>query len=130
MPINDERRRFGRTTATSDTGPQAAVPTKGEPGQGDGVHESLQMLQDMLALQRGKQAEFRGEEEKHIEANKQTVQRARNERNEKYERMKQAFERVNQWRDEGKAEAAGEESKRVQGTRSLSYLCQDLVGYD
>jgi len=130
MPINDERRRFGRTKATSGTGPQAAVPTKGEPGQGGGVQESLQMLQDMLVLQRGEQAEFRGEEEKRIEASKQTVQRVRNERNEKYERMQQAFERMNRWRDEDKAEAAGEESKRVQGTRSLSYLFQDLVGYD
>lgn len=127
MPINDERRRFGRAKATPDTEPPTAAATGGTPGPKDGVQESLQSLQETLLLQRNERAEFRAEEEKRIQASEEAVRRARDERNEKYERLQQAFERVDRWKDEEKAEAAREQSKRAQGTQHLSYLCSDLV---
>jgi hypothetical protein len=121
MPIDDQRRLFGRAK-TPGTKPQTAVPAEGEPEPNDGVQESLQRLQETLLLQRGERARFREEEKKHIEAHELAAHRARNERNEKYERLRQAFERMNRWKDD-KVEGAGEESVREQGKRSLSYLC-------
>jgi len=76
----------------------------------------------MLLVQRGEQAGFYTEEEKRIETGKRAAQRAQNERNEKYERLQRAFERMNRWKDEEKAEAAGEESGRVQGTREVHLI--------
>lgn len=126
MPIDDERRRFRRTKATPDNNPQSAVATEGELGSKGGVQESLQELQETLLLQHGERAEFRLEEEKRIEANKQAAQRARAERNEKHERLKRAFEKMDRWKDEENAEAA-EELRRVQGMRSSSYLGKSFV---
>lgn len=127
MPIDDERRRFGEAKTVPDTKPQTAVCTADEPRPKDGVRESLQQLQEMLLLQRGEQIGFREEEEKRIKAHQLAAQHARNERNEKYERLREAFERTNRWKDEEKAEAAGEESKRAQGKRRLSYLSRDVT---
>jgi len=59
--------------------------------------ESLQRLQEVLLLQGSEQAGFCAEEEKRIEASKQAVQRARNERNDRYKRLQRAFERMNRW---------------------------------
>ena len=123
MPINDERRRFGRAKTTSGTKPQNAVPTADVPELKDGIQESLQRLQEMLLLQRGERVGFGEEEKKRMEAHELAAQHARSERNEKYERLRQASERMNRWKDEEKIEAVGEESKRAQGKRSLSYLC-------
>jgi len=122
MPIDDERRRFGRAKTTSGTKPQTAVPTTDGSELKDGVQESLQRLQEML-LQRGERVGFREEEKKRLETHELAARHARSERNEKYERLQQASERMNRWKDEEKTEAAGEESKRAQGKRSLSYLC-------
>jgi len=127
MPIDDERRRFGRAKTAPGTEPQTAVSTADEPRPEDGVRESLQGLQEMLLLQRGEQIGFREKEEKRIKAHELAAQHARNERKEKYERLRQAFERANRWKDEEKAEAAGEESKRAQGKISLSYLSRDVT---
>ena len=119
MPIDDERRRFCRAKATSDTKPQTAVATEGKIGTKVHVQESLQRLQETLLSQRGESAGVREEEDKRIEANKEAAERARNERNKKYERLRQAFERMNRWVAEDRAEAAIEESKRVQGMRVI-----------
>lgn len=128
MPIDDERRRLGRSKIAPDTKPQGVVATEGGgSGSKDGVRGSLQTLQEMLLLQQSERAGFRAEEEKRIEANREVMQHARNERNEKYQRLRQAFERMNRSKDEEKAEAAREESKRRQGTKSLSYLNKDLT---
>lgn len=128
MPIDDERRRLSRAKTTPGTRPQATVSTRDEQGPGDEVQGSLKRVQEMLLLQRGERAGYRGEEEKRSEAHKPpAVQHARNERNEKYERLQRAFEQMNRWKDEEKAESARERSKRAQGTRSLSYLCQHFV---
>lgn len=128
MPIDDERRRFGEAKTVPDTKPQTAVSTTDEPRPKDGVRESLQRLQEMLLLQQGEQIGFREEEEKRIKAHELAAQDARNGRKEKYERLREAFERTNRWmKDEEKAEAAGEESKRAQGKKSLSYLCRDVT---
>lgn len=116
MPINDERRRFRGTKAIADAKPQAKVTTEGELGSKDRIQESLQKLREMLLSQRG---EFLAGKEEQIEANKEAVQRARKERDEKYERLQQAFERMNNRKDEG-AEAA----KRVQGTNPV---CEGMV---
>jgi len=129
MPIDDERRRFRRANTTPSTKLQTAVSTKDESEWKDRVQEPLQKLHETLLLQRNERAGFR-EEEKRIEAHKLAAQYGRNERNEKYERLQRAFERMNRWKDEEKAEAAREESKGIQGTRGLSHLCQGLVQCD
>lgn len=126
MPIDDERRRFGRAK-TPSTKLQTAVPTKDELEPKDEVQESLQGLQEMLLLQRDERAGYREEVEKRVEARELIAQRARKERNEKYERLQQAFERMNRWEDGEKVEAAREESKGTEGTISLSYLCRDSM---
>lgn len=130
MPIDDERRRFGKAKAIPDTKPQTALATEGELGKKGDVRESLQKLQETLLLHQGESAAARVEEDKRIEANKEAAERVRNKRNEKYERLRQAFERMNRWMAEEEAEAAREESKRVQGLTSLFYLDSDLVRYD
>jgi len=117
MPIGDERRRFGRAKATPDTKPQVVVATEGKSGTKGDAQESLQRLQETLLLQRGESAGVREEEDKRIEANKEAMEHARNERNEKYERLRQAFERMNRWVAE--EEAARGESKKVQGMRVI-----------
>lgn len=128
MPIDDERRRLGRTKTTPGRKSQTIVATEGKSGSKD-VQESLQRLQEML--QRQEPAGLHEGEENRIEANKEAAKRAQNERNEKYERLRQAFERMNRWMDEEKAEAAREESRRVQqGMRDLSYLDKDLAQCD
>jgi len=123
MPIDDERRRFGRAKATQDPKPQTVAAANGELGWKEGVQKSLQRLQETLLLQRAGPTGLRAEEENRIKTNEEAAQRARNERNEKYERLRQAFERMNRWMAEEKAEAAREESKRAQGMRGSSYLC-------
>ena len=130
MPINDERRRFGRAKATLDTEPQVAVATEGTSGPKDGIQESLQGLQEILLSQRDERAGFRAEEENRVKANEEAMRRARDERNEKYERLQRAFERVHRWKDEDKAEAAREESRRTQGTQISPYLESGLVQID
>ena len=127
MPIDDERRRFTRPKTTPRVKPQTVISTKDEAESKDEVQESLQRLQDMLLLQQGERAEFREEEEKRLEAHKLRAQRTRNERNEKYERLQRAFERMNRWKEEEKAELAEEESKRAQGTKSLSYISVESI---
>ena len=127
MPIDDERRRFNRTKTTAGTKPQATGSTRDEPEPKNEVQESLQRLQEMLLLQRGEQVGFRAEEEKRIEAHELATQHARNERNEKYERLRQASERMSRWKDEEKAEAAGEESGRAQGRRNLFKSLRDVT---
>jgi len=122
MPIDDERRRFGRAKATPGTKPQTAVSTKDKSRLSDETQESLQRLQEMLLLRGSEQVGFRAEEEKRIDTSKQAAERARSERNEKYERLQRAFEQMNRWKDEEEAEVAGEESGRIQGTGSLSCL--------
>lgn len=119
MPIDDERRRFGGAKTTSDTKSQTVVATEHKFGTKEDVQESLQRLQETLLLQRGESAGVHTEEDKRIEANKEAAERARNERNKKYERLRQAFERMNRWVAEEKAEAAREESKRDQGMRLI-----------
>lgn len=116
MPVDDERGRFSRIKSRGHAKSQTAVATEGGCGPEDGVQESLGRLQEMLVSRRREHAGVPAEEEKRIEANKQVAQRARNERNEKYERLQQAFKRMNKWKDEENAEGGGEESKRVQGT--------------
>lgn len=123
MPIDDERRRFRRTTTTPGTKSQATVSAKDGLDPKERVQASLHTLQEMLLDQRDERAGFREEAERRVEAHKLAAQRGRSERNEKYERLQQAFERMNRWRDEEKAGTAREESMR-QGTRSLSYLRQ------
>lgn len=124
MPIDDERRRFCRTKTTAHDEPQTGTATEGELEPKATVQESLQRLQEMLLSQRRERAELLSGEEKRIEAKKEAVQRARNERNEKYERLQQVFERMNEWKSEDEAEAAGERSKRAQGANlGLSYPC-------
>lgn len=94
MPIDDERRRLRRTKATTHAKPQAKVTAEGELGSRDRMQESIKRLHDMLLLQRDEQSYLLAEEEKRIEANKQAAERVRNERNDKYERLRQAFERM------------------------------------
>ena len=125
MPIDDERRRFGKAKGTPSTKPQIAVATEDESGARDGIQESLERLQELLLLQRGERTEFREEEEKRIKSNKEAMEHAWTERNEKYERLQQAFERINRWKDEEETRASGEESKEAQGTPSSSYLDND-----
>jgi len=125
MPIDDERRRFGGAKAIPDTKPQTALATEGEFGTKGCVRESLQRLQETLLLQQGESAGVRAEEDKRTETNKEAAERAGNERNEKYERLRQTFERMNRWMADEEAEAARKESKRVQGMRNLSYLDDD-----
>ena len=128
MPIDDGRRRFGRAKPPPGTKPQAVIVTDGKFGTEGDVQESLRRLQETSLLQRDETAGVRVEEDKRIEANKEAAERARNERNEKYERLRQAFERMNRWVAEEKAEAAREESKRIQGMRViLSRQCPRLV---
>lgn len=125
MPIDDERQRFRRAKTTPNIKLQTAVSTKDESDPKDRMRESLQELQETLLLQRDERAGFREEEEKRTEAHKVAAKYGRRERNEKYERLQQAFERMNRWRDEER-----NESKETQGTRTLSHLCQDLVQCD
>ena len=126
MPIDDERRRLSRAKRTPGTAPQIGTPAKDESEPKDGVRESLQRLHEMLLLQQAERVGFREDEEKRVQAQRQAVQRARNERNERYDRLQQAFGRMGRWRDEEGAEAGREESRRSQGTISLSYLCQEF----
>ena len=126
MPIDDERRRFSKTKARAHTEPQFAG--EGVSGSEGGVQETLQRLEEMLLSQRRQRTEFLDEEEKRVEANKEVAQRTRSERKEKYERLQQAFERMNSWKDN---EATGEESRRVQGMNpSLSYLFRGIAQCD
>lgn len=124
MPIDDERRRFSRTKAVTDTKPNIAVATGGRLGPKEEAHETLQRLQEMLQSQRRERAEVQVEEEKRMEANKQAAQRGRVNRNEKYERLQQAFERMNEWKEEQSGEGREEpERTHDQGTSSsLSYM--------
>lgn len=114
MPIDDERRRIGRTKGTAQAKPQAIVATEGELDSKVRVQESLQRLLDISISQRGEQAEVLAEEEERVEANKRAAQRARNERDERYERMQQAFERAKKRQDEEEAARAADQ-ERSQG---------------
>ena len=71
----------------------------------------------MLMMQQDEEAEHHTEER--IEASRQAAQRARDERKEKYERLQQAFERMNRQKDKEGAEMPGEWSKRVQGANRV-----------
>lgn len=120
MPINDERRRFGRSKTTTHTKPQAAANTEGGSGPKEGAKgskESIERLREMLMMQQDEEAEHHTEER--IEASRQAAQRARDERKEKYERLQQAFERMNRQKDKEGVEMPGEWSKRVQGANRV-----------
>jgi hypothetical protein len=69
---------------------------------------------------------FRVENKKRIETNNEGVQRARNEGpgDEKYERPRQASERINRWKDDEKAEAARKESKGSKARLSRQRPCR------
>lgn len=128
MPIDDEGRRFCRTKGTANANPQTSIATEGELEPKVRVQESLQRLQEMLLSQRHERADFLAAGEKRIEANERTAQRARDERNEKYERLQQAFERVNKWKVEQEAEAAGEKLKGVRGANpNPSHPCAEAL---